>query len=329
MDITNLDAVNFFIVPLSFFLVILTLLLFQGIVVSVISRNIGKISVRHPYLFRAMNWWGIFIHELSHAITALATLNKVREFKVTSNRGYVIHSSNGRGFFQWLAGQLINVSPAFVPPIIAAFILKISGYIDSHGIFQYAGPFEPVSIISTLYLRSIPYVVKTLGWLFLNLDYSRVKNILLLLIFIFSFSAAKPSSINKKYGQEGDMQILIREFFRFPAYTILFFLLGIMFFWLLFKFDFQLFSTLIIFLILLPILSLFGLIFNYIFVTIVTIFDSSNKFHIIISFLVSIIVYGIMRQYIEKQYLINTASFCVLIGFLIISHANFSKRPPS
>lgn len=319
MDITNLDVVNFFIIPLSFFLAILTLLLFQGIMVNLISRNIGKISFHHPYLFRAMNWWGIFIHELSHAVTALATLNKVREFKVTSNGGYVIHSRYGRGFFQWLAGQLISASPAFVPPIIAAVLLKISGYIDFHGIFQYADSFEPVSIISALYLGSIPYVVKTLGCLFLDLDYSMLRNILLLLIFIFSFSAAKPSSVNKKYGPQGDMQILIREFLRFPAYTILFFLLGVVFFWLLFKFDFQVFSTMITFLILLPVLSLFGLLFNYIFIKIITIFDSSRKFHIIIAFLVSIIVYGIMRQHIEKQYLINIASFGVFIGFLMIS----------
>lgn len=323
MVINNLDPVTFFTVPLSFFLVIFSLLFFQGILVNFIRRNIGKISFRHPYIFRAMNWWGIFIHELSHAVTAIATLNKVKEFKVTSNSGYVVHGSNGRGFLQWLAGQLISISPAFVLPIIAAFLLKFSGYIDFHSVFRYAEPLEPASIISALYLGSIPEVMRTLGWLFLNLDYAKGKNILLLLVFVFSFSDAKPSSIDKKYRMEGDLQSLIRGFFGSPIYTIFFILLGILFFWIILRFDQSFFSTIITFLIFLPILSFFGLAFNFLFIRLINIYDESRKLHFIISLLISVVVYVIMAQHIEKHYVINIISIGVLIGLLMISKSKY------
>ena len=282
--------------------------------VNFISRNIVKISFRHPHLFRAMNWWGIFIHELSHAVTAIATLNKVKEFKVTSNGGYVVHGSNGTGFFQWLAGQLISISPAFVPPIIAAFLLKFLGYIDFHSVFRYAQPLEPSSIISALYLGSIPEVLRTLGWLFLNLDYTRGKNAILLLVFVFSFSAAKPSSIDNKYRAEGDLQSLIRGFFGSPVYTIFLILLGILFFWIILRFDQSFFSNVITVLIFLPILSFFGLAFNFLFIRLINIYDESKKFYFIISLLITILLYVIMAQYIQKQYVINIISIGVLIG---------------
>ncbi|MFZ3384069.1 MAG: M50 family metallopeptidase [Candidatus Methanoperedens sp.] len=295
---------------------IFSLLLIQGIMVNFISRNIGKISFRHPYLFRAMNWWGIFIHELSHAVTAIATMNKVKEFKVTSNSGYVVHGSNGRGFLQWLSGQLISISPAFVPPIITSVLLIFFGYIDFHSVFRYAQPLEPASIISALYLGSIPEIVKTLGWLFINLDYTKGKNTLLLLVFVFSFSAAKPSSIDKKYRLEGDLQSLIRGFFGSPIYTIFFILLGILFFWIILRFDQSFFSTMITFLIFLPILSFFGLAFNFLFIRLINIYDESKKLHFIISLLISVVVYVIMAQHIEKQYVINMIGIVVLIGLL-------------
>ena len=322
MEIDNLDLVTFFTAPLSFFLVIFSLLLFQGILVNFISRNIGKISFHHPYLFRAMNWWGIFIHELSHAITAIATLNKIKEFKVTSNGGYVVHGSNGKGFFQWLSGQLISISPAFVPPLIAVFLLKFMGYVDFHTVFQYAGPFRPVSLISSLYFDSIPEIVKILVWLFLDLDYMKGKNIMLLFVFVFSFSSAKPSSIDKKYRMQGDMQSLIRGFLGSPVYTIFFILLGILFFWIILKLDALFFSTIITLLILLPIVSFIGLAFNFMFIRIINIYDESKKLRIIISLLISILLYVIMSVHIEKQYVINVISIGVLIGLLMISKRN-------
>lgn len=185
------NITELFTIPFSFFIVILSILVIQSIAISIVSRHLGNISFKHPALFRAMSWWGVFVHELSHAITALLTFSKIKEFKVSSSGGHVMHYSSSSGFFQWLAAQLISASPAFIPPIIVAILLKYLDYIEFQGIifnFMPSEP-EPIAIISNLYLGLIPYIVKTVGILLISLDYSKVQNVLMLLILTFSFSS--------------------------------------------------------------------------------------------------------------------------------------------
>ncbi len=313
----NPTLINLFAIPFSFLLVILSILIIQSLTINIVIRRLGNISFNHPYLFRAMNWWGVFIHELSHAITALLTLNKVKEFKVSSSGGYVVHYSNRSfGFFQWLATQLISASPAFVPPLLVAVLLGYLHYIDLQNITFDFRSFEPIGVISSLYLGLIPYIVKTVGLLLVNLNYSRVENIVLLLILTFSFSAAKPSSIDKKSGIQGDLQSLIEGFIKFPLYTLLSVLVFTAFFWILLKFNLTLFLYVVMFLILLPILSIFALVCNYLFIKLINLFDSSSKLRIGLSILAFVLVYFFMKQYTVEQYLINIISACVLIGIL-------------
>ncbi|VVB92851.1 Peptidase M50B-like protein [uncultured archaeon] len=316
MDAINPTLINLFAIPLSLLLVILSILVIQSITINIVSRRLGNISFSHPRLFRAMNWWGVFIHELSHAITAILTLNKIKEFKVSSSGGHVTHYSSGSGFFQWLASQQISASPAFVPPLIVAILLGYLHYIDLGNITFDFGSLEPVGVISGLYLGLIPYIVKTIGLLLVNLDYSRVENILLLLILTFSFSAAKPSSIDKKSGMQGDLQSLIEGFYKFPVYTILAVLVFTGVFWILLKLNQALFLYVVMFLVLLPILSIFALVCNYLFIKLINLFDSSSKLRIILSISAFVLVYFFMKQYTVEQYLVNVISAGVLVGIL-------------
>ncbi|TRZ90594.1 MAG: hypothetical protein D4R88_03355 [Methanosarcinales archaeon] len=194
--------ITFFAIPLSYFIVIFSVLLIQYGTVNIISGQIGRTSFNHPRLVRAMNWWGIFIHELSHAITAIVTLNKVKEFKVTSTGGHVVHETSGKfGFLKWVAAQSISLAPAFVPPIIVALLMHYLGYIDfTHVNLDQS---DPVSIIYFLFLNRIPSIIETTGLRFVNLDYSNIGNFLLLLFLTVSFSSAKPSSISGKPGNQG------------------------------------------------------------------------------------------------------------------------------
>ncbi len=307
--------ITFFVIPLFYFIVIFSVLLIQWGMVNLIGSHIGRISFNHPKLVRAMNWWGVFIHELSHALTAIATLNRVREFKVTSTGGHVVHDISGRfGFFGWLAAQSISLAPAFVPPIIVALLMHYLGYIDFTRVNFIAG--DPVSIISSLYLDLIPFIIRTTGWLFVNLDYTKIPNLILLLFLMFSFSSAKPSSISGKSGTQGDIQSVIQMSIKFPVYTLLFIFISILSFWILFNYNIPIFSIVITYLLLLPVLSIFGLLFNYLFIVIVNLIDRSSVLRIIIAIAASVLVYMGMTQYYASQYLVNISSIAVLIGFL-------------
>ncbi len=315
MDIDP-GAVKFFTIPLSYFTVISSLLLIQWGMVNIIGNSLGQISFSHRKLSGIMNWWGVFIHELSHAVTAIITLNKVMEFKVTSKGGYVVHENSRSGFIQWLAVQLISVSPAFVPPIIAAVLLRYLGYLNFPEFVFDAG--EPVSIITALYLDLIPYIVKTVGWLFVDLDYTKVENLLLLLILTFSFSFAYPSSVNSKKSTQGDVQSLFGLLIKFPGYAILFVLLCFFSFWILFEYNMTLFLSILTFLILLPLLSMFGLVLNFLFIKLINLFDNSSRIHIIVALSASILVYEALAQLTLKHYLINITSIGVLTGALML-----------
>jgi hypothetical protein len=316
MQDLSLNITELFAIPLSFLLVILSILIIQSITINIVSRHLGNISFKHPRLFRAMNWWGVFIHELSHAITALLTLNKIKEFKVSSSGGHVTHYSSGSGFFQWLGRQLISASPAFVPPLIVAILLGYLHYIDIGNFTFDFGSLELTSVFSGLYLGLIPHIVKTVGLVLVNLDYSRVENIVLLLILTFSFSSAKPSSIDKKSGVQGDLQSLIEGFYKFPVYTILSVLVFIGVFWILLKLNQRLFLFVVMFLVLLPILSIFALVCNYLFIRLVNLFDNSSILRIIVSISAFVLVYFFMKQYAMEQYLVNIISMGVLVVIL-------------
>ncbi len=316
MNAINPTLINLFAIPFSFLLVILSILALQSLTINIVSRRLGNISFKHPFLFRAMNWWGVFIHELSHAITALLTLNKVKEFKVSSSGGHVTHYSTRSGFFQWLGTQLISAAPAFVPPIIVAMLLGYLHYIDFENIGYDFGSLEPLTIISSLYLDLIPSIVKTVGLRLVNLDYSKIENIALLLVLTFSFSAAKPSSIDSKSGMQGDLQSLIERFYKFPLYTLLSVLVFTGILWILLKLEQALFLYVVMFLVLLPILSIFALVCNYLFIRLINLFDSSSKLYIILSISAFVLVYYFMKQYTGEQYLINIISACVLVGIL-------------
>ncbi len=306
--------IAFFAVPLSYFLVIFSVLLIQYGMVNMISRHIGMISYNHPRLVRAMNWWGVFIHELSHALTAIATLNKVREFKVTSTGGHVVHDMSGRfGFFQWVSAQSISLAPAFVPPIMVALLMQFLGYKFAPISFNEG---DPVSIIYALYLDLIPSIIKMTGGRFVNLNYLNVENFLLLLFLMFSFSSAKPSSISGKPGNQGDIQSVIQMSIKFPVYSLLFMLISILSFWILFRYNTSFFSIVLTYLLLLPVLSIFGLLFNYLFIILINLADKSSIFMIVIALGASILVYAGMTQYAAAQYIINISSITVLAGFL-------------
>ena len=305
--------ITFFAIPLSYFIVIFSVLLIQWGMVNLIGSHIGRISFNHPKLARAMNWWGVFIHELSHALTAIATLNKVKEFKVTSSGGHVVHESRV-GFLGWLAAQSISLAPAFVPPIIVALLMHYMGYIDFSRVNFDA--IDPVSIINAMYLDLIPYIIETTGWLFLNLNYAKIGNFLLLLFLAFSFSSAKPSSMSGKPGNQGDIQSVIRMFIKFPVYTILFMVLSILSFWILFTYNIQLFKIVLTYMLLLPVISIFGLLFNYLFIVIINLFDRSSILKIIIALGAFVLVYIGMMQYSLAQYIINISSIVVLVGVL-------------
>jgi hypothetical protein len=324
----EIGIISLLLIPFYFLLVILSLLAIQNILISKTNHHLTCISYKHPCLYRSMNWWAVFVHELSHAIIAFLTKNEVKEFKVTSKGGHVIHENSRKsGFFQWLANQAISAAPSLVPPLFAMFFFLKFEYINLSESSIVFNSLEYTYIFSNLYLMQLPVLIETLGSMIINLNLIDINDLIIVIMLIFSFSAATPSSIKKEeYGIQGDLQSIIERFSTYPIFTIYFILLLVVLFWTLVYFNINLLMLIIIFLMLLPIVSLYGLLLNILFTKIVYMADKVPLLVSIGAIFISIVYYIYSPYFLARQSTTNITSLILLVSILKLGSTGKIKR---
>ena len=310
--IANTDIITIILTPLSFLLILLLLTTAQSIFVNRAQFHIAKIYYYHPRMFKALNWWGTFIHELSHALMVLVSLNKIKEFKVSSSSGHVTWSSTKKqGYIAWLSAQIISLAPFFIPPLLIGIPLVYTEIIDLKGITVNFGFADPINMISMLCLELMPQLALKIGKMLAGLNLFCIWDVLLLVILMFSFSGAKPSSI-KEGGMEGDIQNFLRQCKEHLIYTFFCLMLLILVFWIIAYYSWDLLVGIGAFVIMLPILSVFALILNILFVEFVHRLDNTAKVYKIMPILAFVGCYVLAAQFTANQYLINGVSLGLL-----------------
>jgi hypothetical protein len=265
-------------------------------------------------MFKVLNWWGTFIHELSHALMVLLSLNKIKEFKVGSSGGHVTWlSTKKQGYIAWLSAQITSLAPFFIPPLLIGIPLVYTEIIDLKGITVNFGFADPINMISMLCIELIPQLVLKIGKMLAGLNLFCFWDVLLLVILIFSFSGAKPSSI-KDSGMEGDIQSFLRQCKEHPIYTFFSLVLLILVFWLFAYYSWSLLLGIGAFIMMLPILSVFALILNILLVKFVHWLDNTPKVYKIVPIVVFVGCYVLAAQFTANQYLINGVS----VGLLVV-----------
>lgn len=312
--IANIDIITIILTPLSFLLILLLLTTAQSLVVNRAQFHIAKVYYSHPRLYKALNWWGTFVHELSHALMVLVSLNKIKEFKVGSGGGHVTWSSTKKqGYIAWLSAQIISLSPFFIPPLLIGIPLVYTEIIDLKGITVNFGFADPINMISMLCLELIPQLVLKIGKMLAGLNLFCFWDVLLLVMLMFSFSGAKPSSI-KDSGTEGDIQSFLRQCKEHLIYAFSSLVLLILVFWVIAYYGWSLLLGIGAFIIMLPILSVFALILNILFVEFVHRLDNTPKMYKIMPIVVFVGCYIFTAQFTANQYLINGVS----VGLLVV-----------
>jgi hypothetical protein len=312
----NMDIITIILTPLSFLLILLLLTTAQSLFVNRAQFHIAKIYYFHPRLYKALNWWGTFMHELSHALMVLVSLNKIKEFKVGSDGGHVTWSSTKkRGYVAWLSAQIISLAPFFIPPLLIGVPLVYTEIIDLKGITVNLGFSDSINMISMLCLELIPQLTLKIGKMLAGLNLFCFWNVLLLVILMFSFSGAKPSSVKDSH-LEGDIQSFLRRCKEHPIYTFFSLMLLISVFWIIGYYSLDLLVGVCAFVIMLPILSVFALILNILFVEFVHRLDNTPKMYKIVPIVVFVGCYFLVVQFTTNPYLINGASVGLLAGVL-------------
>ena len=310
----NVDIITIILTPLSFLLILLLLTTAQSLFVNRAQFHIAKVYYHHPRMFKALNWWGTFIHELSHALMVLVSLNKIKEFKVGSGGGHVTWSSTKRqGYVAWLSAQIVSLAPFFIPPLLIGIPLVYTEIIDLKGITVNFGFADPINMVLMLCLELIPELLLKIGKMLAGLNLLCFWDVLLLVILMFSFSGARPSSIKDSH-MEGDIQSFLRQCKEHPIYTFFCLVLLIVLFWLFAYYSWSLLLGIGAFIIMLPILSVFALILNILFVGFVHRLDNTPKMYKILPIVAFVGCYILAVQFTANQYLINGVS----VGLLVV-----------
>jgi len=310
--IANTDIITIILTPLSFLLILLLLTTAQSLFVNRAQFHIAKIYYFHPRLYKALNWWGTFVHELSHALMVLISLNKIKEFKVGSSGGHVTWSSTKKqGYVAWLSAQITSLAPFFIPPLLIGIPLVYTEIIRLKGITVNFGFSDPINMISMLCLELIPQLALKIGEMLGGLNLFYIWDVLLLVILMFSFSGAKPSSINES-GMEGDIQSFLRQCKEHLIYAFFGLVFLILAFWVISYYSWGLLLGICAFVIMLPILSVFALILNILFVEFVHRLDNTSKMYKIVPIVVFTSCYVLAAQFTTNQYLINGVSVGLL-----------------
>ena len=310
----NVDIITIILTPLSFLLILLLLTTAQSLFVNRAQFHIAKVYYHHPRLYKALNWWGTFVHELSHALMVLLSLNKIKEFKVGSNGGHVTWSSTKKqGYIAWLSAQITSLAPFFIPPLLIGVPLVYTEIINLKGITVNFGFSDPINMVSMLCLELIPQLALKIGKMLAGLNLLCIWDVLLLVILMFSFSGAKPSSIKDSH-LEGDIQSFLRQCKEHLTYTFFSLVLLISVFWIIGYYSWGLLLSVCAFVIMLPILSVVALILNILFVGFVHRLDNTPKMYKIVPIVVFMGCYILTAQFTANQYLINGAS----VGLLVV-----------
>jgi hypothetical protein len=252
------------------------------------------------------------MHELSHALMVLISLNKIKEFKVGSGGGHVTWSSTKRqGYVTWLSAQIVSLAPFFIPPLLIGIPLVYTKIIDLKGITVNFGFADPINMISMLCLELIPQLVLKISKMLAGLNLFCFWDVLLLVILMFSFSGAKPSSI-KDGGMEGDIQSFLRQCKEHLIYTFFSLMLLILVFWIIAYYSWGLLVGVGAFVIMLPILSVLALILNILFVEFVHRLDNTPKMYKIMPIVAFVGCYILTAEFTASQYLMNGVSFGLL-----------------
>jgi hypothetical protein len=315
-NIANMDIITIIFTPLSLLLIVLLLTMTQSFFVNRTQFHIAKISYHHPRLYKVLNWWGTFMHELSHALIVLISLNKIKEFKVGSGGGHVTWSSTKKqGYIAWLSAQIISLAPFFIPPLLIGIPLVYTKTIDLESIIINSEFADPINMILMLCLELIPQLALKIGKMLAGLNLLCIWDVLLLIVLMFSFSGAKPSSIKDSH-MEGDIQSFLRRCKEHPIYTFFCLVLLILAFWGIGYYSWGLLRSVYAFVIMLPILSVFALILNILFVEFVHRLDNTPGMYKIMPIVAFVGCYAMTAQFTANHYLLNGLSVGLLAGVL-------------
>jgi hypothetical protein len=169
------------------------------------------------WLYAIVSWFGVLLHEMSHALVLLLSGHGIKEFSVKVERGFVQPTRMKKGAFSFLFFLVAALAPLFLPPVLFLAGLWWLGHANPVGYVvpaAGAGLDAAKEALRAMLVAFPKHVVLAIA----RIDLSDWRQCLLFAVVLIGMPSARPSFVkgSRFHGEQdqGDVAVIrsrIRE----------------------------------------------------------------------------------------------------------------------
>ncbi|MEA3191156.1 MAG: hypothetical protein QOD77_1738 [Thermoplasmata archaeon] len=195
---------------------------FQTWSVEFLRWRLVKLVGHANWLYATVSFFGVLLHELSHASVLLLSGHGVKEFRSGMESGHVLPARTRTGFVGTLSFLVAALAPMFIPPLLVLLgvvFLVDRGVVDLlPGGDGLLGAWEGLRVVLVEFPVRFAQAVA-------RLDLAHWPHLVVLLLLLLGMPAARPSHIKRSRfhgGSEGDVAVLRARIRHNPVPFLLF-----------------------------------------------------------------------------------------------------------
>ena len=174
---------------------------------QVLRRGMYKLLRHQRVTYNIVSWFGVLLHEVSHALFLVLGGHGIRRFKVGVDSGHVVPQQMRRGPFGVITFVVAAMAPMFVAP---ALILTVAWWLLDPALVTVAsaGPgWDEAWPVLRDMLVAFP---GRLGRALVGVDLATWRGLLVFGLMVFALPSARPSYLAGKGGEkdQGDIAVV-------------------------------------------------------------------------------------------------------------------------